>query len=80
MLMASIALMAFGLAALRNLSVLLVAIVLFFAAMVLAAAAFWARHAPTPGSRAWWLGFSLFGWPYCAGGETRQSSPISRPN
>jgi hypothetical protein len=77
LLMASIASVAFGLAALRNPSVSLVAIVLFLTTTMLAAAAFWARHAPTPGGRTWWLGFTLSGWPYfvLAGSRWRDRLP-----
>jgi hypothetical protein len=59
-LMASIASVALGLAALKNPSVPLVAIVLFLTAAALVAATFWARYALTPGGRAWWFGFSPF--------------------
>jgi hypothetical protein len=76
-LMASIASVALGLAALTNPSVPLVAIVLFLTATALAAAIFWARYALTPAGRAWWLGFSLFGWPYfvLAGSNWSQMLP-----
>jgi hypothetical protein len=63
-LMASIAFVAILLAAARDPSLPLVTLVLTLTIIVLLTAAWRARVAITPGARAWWLGFSIFGWTY----------------
>jgi hypothetical protein len=62
--MALIAILAIGLAALKNPSLPMVFIILSLTITVLLVGTHRARYSAGWGERAWWFGFCVFGWPY----------------